>query len=133
MDRQELMVLFNKQPRIATLSTANSEGEVNAAVFGSPFMVDENTVVMGIGKNRSFRNLQSNPKAVFVILEPGKTLMDWKGAKVYLEVVDLETEGEFYEQIKQNIAKVSGKQGAAMIRAAVRFKITEARPIVDMG
>jgi hypothetical protein len=133
MNRQKLMALFNKYPRIGTLSTANTEGEVNVAVFGSPRMIDENTVVMGIGQNRSLRNLERNPKAVFIIMEPGDTVMDWKGARVYLEAIDMETEGDFYDKIKQNIAKAAGKQAPDMIHAAIRFKITEVRPIVDLN
>lgn len=133
MNRQELTTLFNKRPRIGSLSTANGKGEVNVAVFGSPQMIDENTVVMGIGKNRTFMNLQENPKAVFIVMEPGKTLADWKGARVYLEALDTETGGGFYDQIKDNIAKAAGKETAQMIHAAIRFKITEVRPLVDMG
>jgi hypothetical protein len=133
MDRLELMELFNKYPRIGALATANKEGDVNVAVFGSPRMVDEETIVMGIGNNRSYRNLQRNPKAVFIVMEPGETVMDWKGARVYLEAVDLATDGEFYNQTKQNITKSSGVQAVKMIQAAVRFKITEVRPIVDLG
>ena len=133
MDRQELMELFNKFPRIGALATANKEGDVNAAVFGSPRMVDENTIIMGMGANRSFRNLQRNPKAVFIVMEPGKAIEDWKGVKVYLKAVDMETKGQFYEEIKHNIAKVAGQQAAEMIHAAIRFKITEIRPLVDMG
>lgn len=133
MGRRELMELFNKYPRIGALATANKEGDVNVAVFGSPRMVDENTVVMGIGENRSYRNLQRNSKAVFIVMEPGETVMDWKGARVYLEAVDLVSEGEFFDQTKQNIAKAAGVQAAKMIQAAIRFKITEVRPIVDMS
>ncbi len=133
MDRKELMAIFNKRPRIGTLSTANTKGEVNVAVFGSPQMIDENTVVMGIGKNRSFANLKENPKAVFMVVEPGETIMDWKGARVYLEAMAIETGGGFYDQIKENIAKAAGKDAAAMIHAAIRFKITDVRPIVELG
>ena len=133
MNRQEVMELFNKRPRIGMLSTANKAGEVNTAVFGSPQMIDENTVIMGIGKNRSLRNLQENPRAVFIVVEPGKTLMDWKGARVYLEALDIETGGGFFTQVKEGIAAAVGKQAAEIIRAAIRFKITEVRPIVDMG
>ena len=133
MDRQELMELFNKKPRIGSLSTANREGEVNVAVFGSPRMIDENTIVMAIGQNRTYRNLQRNPNAVFIVMEPGKTMADWNGARVYLEVVDLESEGELYEQMKSGIAKAAGEKAAEGIHAAIRFNITEVRPIVDMS
>jgi hypothetical protein len=127
------MELFNRRPRIGTLSTANRQGDVNVAVFGSPQMIDENTVVMGIGENRSFRNLRENPKAVFIVMEPGKGLMDWKGARVYMEAMAIETGGGFFEQIKENIASAAGKTAGDMIHAAIRFKIVEVRPIVDLG
>lgn len=65
-------------------------------------------------------------------MEPGKTVSDWKGARVYLEALDIETGGGFYEQIKDNIAKSSGEQAARMIQAPIRFRITEVRPIVDL-
>jgi hypothetical protein len=131
MNRKEVMDLFNKRPRIGTLSTADRNGDVNVAVFGSPEMIDENTVIMGIGRNRSFRNLQENPKAVFMVVEPGKTVMDWKGARVYLEALEIEKGGGFFEEVKEGIAKVAGKAAADIIHAAVRFRVTEVRPIVE--
>ncbi len=131
MDRKQVMEMFNKRPRIGTLSTANMKGDVNVAVFGSPQMVDENTVVMGIGKNRSFEYLKENPRAVFIVMEPGETVDQWSGARVYLEAQTIDQEGNFYEEIKANIAKVAGKDAAKMIFAGVRFKITEVRPIMD--
>ncbi len=133
MDRKELMEVFNKRPRIGTLSTANKAGEVNVAVFGYPVMTDENTVVMGLGKNRTYRNLLENPNAVFIVLEPGKGLFDWKGARVYLKVLEMDTSGPFYTQIKESIRKVAGDQAASIIYAAVKFEITEVRPIIDMA
>jgi len=133
MDRKEVMELFNKQPRIGTLSTANKEGAVNVAVFGSPRMIDEDNIVMGIGNNRSFKHLQANPNAVFIVLEPGKTPMEWKGVRVYLRAEAIELEGSLIDGIRENIAKAAGKQAAAMIHAGIRFKITEVRPIMDMG
>jgi hypothetical protein len=131
MDRKELMALFNKRPRVGVLATSNKVGDVNAAVFGSPHMIDENTVVMGIGQNRSYRNLQRNPKAVFIVVEAGENPANWRGARVYLEAVEMETGGPFFEQIKGNIAKVAGQGAADMIHAAIRFRITEVRRIID--
>ena len=61
----------------------------------------------------------------------GKSVTDWKGARVYLEAVDMETQGDFYDQIKGNITKMAGEGSAEMIHAAIRFKITEVRPLID--
>ena len=130
MNRKELMELFNKQPRIGTLSTSNRKGDVNVAIFGSPRMIDEDTVIMGIGKNRTLHNLIENPKAVFIIVEPGTSLMDWNGCRVYMEAETIQTEGEFYDEIKKNITKAVGEFAAKMIHAAVRFRVHEVRNLI---
>jgi hypothetical protein len=69
---QKLVEYFNKQPRLGTLSTANKEGKVDVAYFGSPVMTDHKTVSMGLGNNRTLKNLQENPNAVYMIMEPGE-------------------------------------------------------------
>ncbi|MDI6866536.1 pyridoxamine 5'-phosphate oxidase family protein [Methanoculleus sp.] len=128
-----LMDYFNKQPRVGILSTANREGKVNAAVFGSPRMVDEKTIVMGLGKNRTLEYLQENPYAVYTILEQGKTLMDWKGIRVYMKLKDYATSGEKLEAYKREVAAALGEDAAKMMHATLTFEVTEVRPIVDMG
>jgi predicted pyridoxine 5'-phosphate oxidase superfamily flavin-nucleotide-binding protein len=51
-----LMEYFNKQQRLGCMSTSGKDGKVNVACFGSPRMVDEETVVMALRKNRTFKN-----------------------------------------------------------------------------
>lgn len=128
-----LMEYFNKQPRIGILSTASREGKVDAAIFGSPMMVDEKTVVMGLGKNRTFEYLQENPNAVYLIVEEGETIMDWKGLRVYLKMKEYATSGEMLETYRKQIAKVAGEDAAAMVHASVMFEVAEIRPLIDMG
>ncbi len=129
----KLMDYFNQSPRIGTLSTADKAGNVDSAVFGSPRMVDEKTVIMGLGQNRTLANLQQNPHAVFLRVEPGKEFMDWKGVRVYLKVKALATSGPLLDNYKAQMAKVAGEEAAAMVQAVVTFEITEVRPLIDMG
>jgi hypothetical protein len=129
----KLMDYFNKSPRIGTLSTADKAGNVDSAIFGSPRMTDEKTVVMGLGKNRTLVNLQQNPHAVFLIMEPGATLMDWKGIRVYLKTQKIATSGPVLDNFKTQMAKVAGEEAAKMIYATVNFAVTEVRPLIDMG
>ena len=49
MDKKAVMKMFNKKTRIGALATSNKNGDVNTAVFGSPRMIDEDTVIMAIG------------------------------------------------------------------------------------
>ena len=130
MNRKQVMEMFNRETRIGILASANKSGDVNAAVFGSPRMIDENTVIMAIGDNRSFQYLQENPKASFIVVEPGDSPTEWKGVRIYLEVDTYERYGEVLDSFRENIRKVAGKRSADAIKAAIRFKVVDVRPLI---
>ncbi len=130
----ELMAYFNKQPRLGTLSTANKGGKVDVAYFGSARMVDEKTVVLGLGHNRSFANLRENPHAVFMIMQPGETPPEWKGIRVYLKLKEIQESGRKFDELRADIAKKVGEMTAKkMIHAYVALEIEEIRPFADFG
>ncbi|OPX98008.1 MAG: Pyridoxamine 5'-phosphate oxidase [Syntrophorhabdus sp. PtaU1.Bin002] len=133
MANSKLMDYFNKQPRLGCLSTANKEGKVNVAYFGSPRMIDEKTIVMGLGKNRTFAYLQDNPHGVFMIMEPGKTPTEWKGVRLYVKMTECHTSGEKLETFKAQVAKVAGEAAAKIIHAAVTFEVYDIKPLADFG
>jgi hypothetical protein len=130
MDRKAVMKMFNRQSRIGALATSNKNGDVNAAVFGSPQMIDEETIIMAIGDNRSFQYLQENPKASFIVIEPGETMAQWKGVRLYLEVSEFERYGEVLDSLRERIRKVAGDTSANAIKAAIRFKVVDVRPLI---
>ena len=129
----KLMEYFNKRPRIATLSTADKNGKIDNAVFGSPQMTDVKTVVLLLRKNRTLVNIQENPYAVLTIMEPGETHEDWKGVRVYLKMIDFQTSGEMLETRRRNAIRSIGEAKAKLIQAAVTLEIYEVRPIDDFG
>ena len=133
MDRKELMHMFNSPNRLGTMSTSDDRGNLNAGVFNSLKMVDEQTAVMALGGNRSLDNLEKHPKAVFLFFEPEADPFHWKGARVYMEVDKIERDGSLFDQLVQQVRDGAGDQAADGIRAAVTFKITDARPLIDMG
>jgi hypothetical protein len=133
MDRKDVMRMFNKQARIGALATSNKQGDVNVAVFGSPRMIDEDTVIMAIGDNRSQSYLKENPKASFIVVEPGETRNDWKGARLYLEVDSMEGYGELLDSMRSKIRKIGGDAAADAIKAAIRFKVVDVRPLIAPG
>jgi Pyridoxamine 5'-phosphate oxidase len=128
-----LMAYFNKQPRLGTLSTSSKDGKVNSAYFGSPYMIDEKTIIMGLTRNRTLSYLQENPSAVFMIMEPGQALSEWKGVRIYVKMTDCSTAGEPLEKIKARITAVAGEAAARMIHAALTFEVLEVRPLADFG
>ena len=130
MERKQVMEMFNKKARIGALATTNKDADVNLAVFGSPRMIDEDTVIMAIGDNRSHKYLQENPKACFIVIEPGDSPTEWKGARLYLELESYERYGELLDSFRENIRKIAGNKSANAIVAAIRFKVTDVRPLI---
>jgi hypothetical protein len=129
----KLTEYFNKQPRIGTLSTASKDGQVDTACFGSPRMIDEKTVVMSVRNARTFANLQENPNAVFMIMEPGKTSPEWKGVRVYLKMTDYQTSGETVEATRKAVAQRLGEETAKAMHAVITLEIQSVRPLSDVG
>lgn len=131
MNRKEVMKMFNRKTRIGALATSNKNGDVNAAVFGSPRMIDEDTVIMAIGNNRSLQYLQENPKASFIVIEPGNSPQEWKGVRLYLEMKEFERYGELLDSFRKKIRETAGDASANAIIAAIRFQIVDVRPLID--
>jgi hypothetical protein len=127
------MDYFNRAPRPGTLSPVLKDGVIDSAVFGSPQMIDDTTMVMGLWQNRTPTNLPENPAAVLLIMEPGKTLADWKGVGVYLKKKVLAVGGPSLDTCRVQIAKTAGPDAAKMIPVVVTFDVTEIRPLLDRG
>jgi hypothetical protein len=142
-----LMDYFNKAPRLGVLSTSSKDGKVDSAVFGSPHMIDEKTVIISTAQNRTFANLLENPNAVYIIMEqcsdpqkvenmnmePGSSVMDWKGIRVYMKMKEYSTSGDMLDMVRAQVANFVGEEAAKMIYAAMTFEIYEVRPLVDFG
>lgn len=129
----ELIDYFNKSPRLGVLSTSSTDGRVDSAVFGSPQMIDEKTVIAASADNRTLANLKENPHAMYTIMEPGNSITDWKGIRVYMKLKEYVTSGDLLDMIRGEAAKFVGEEGAKMIHAALTFEVYEVRPLVDFG
>ena len=129
----KLMEYFNKQPRMGVISTSSKDGKVDSAVYGSPQMIDENTVIVALARGRTFANLQENPNATFMIMEPGPGILDWKGIRVYLRMKEYATSGPQLDAYRSQTAKIVGEQAAEMIKVLATFEVTEVRPLIDFG
>jgi hypothetical protein len=129
----KLTEYFNKLPRIGVISTSSKDGKLDSAVYGSPQMIDEKTVIVALAKGRTFANLQENPNAMFMIMEQGAGILDWKGIRVYLRMREYATSGPQLDTYKSQTAKIVGRQAADMIKVLATFEVTEVRPLIDFG
>ncbi len=132
MKQANLNEIFSNH-QTGVLATANTQGEVDAAVFGSCRLLDDNTVVVGLGNNRTLANLKLNPYATLLFATPGPSVFKWAGARVYLKLTDLLETGSLFEETVAEVEREAGKMAARMITTVATFTITEVRPIVDFS
>jgi hypothetical protein len=130
---KEIFEIANKPGRIGLLATANKKGDPNVAYFGSPRLMDDGTVVMGLGNNRTLKNLEENPKAVFFTMTESPVTFKTPGYRLYLEVDEIQKKGPILDGVKEKIAEHAGAKVAEIIVAGVVFRMTDIRMLVDMG
>ena len=108
------------------LSTADSDGNVDSAIYAVPHMVDEETLVLVMADKLSHANLQKNPKAAYMFIEksPG-----YKGRRLYLQKIREEHDPELVQSIRRR--KRYDQAGEAVSgSSAVYFKVAKTRPLL---
>lgn len=128
---KEIFEIVNKPGRIAVLSTADKQGQPNSAYFGSLRLMEDGSVALGLGNNRSLKNLEENPLAVLFCVTESPVGFQTPGVRLYLKLKGIEKSGSAYEAIKAAIAEHAGADAAKMIVAAAAFEVTEIRKVVD--
>jgi hypothetical protein len=128
---KEIFEMVNKPGRVGVLGTADKNGQPNTAYFGSLRLMEDGSVVLGLGNNLSFKNLQENPLAVLFCVTESPVGFKTPGVRLYLKLKELQKAGPLYDGIKAAIAKHAGEDAAKMIVAAAAFEVTKIRNLVD--
>lgn len=80
---------FDNQKGSGMLATADTEGQVNIAVYSRPHVIDNQTVAFIMRDRLSHRNLLSNPHAAYIFIEEGE---GYAGTRLYLTYVGEDTD-----------------------------------------
>jgi hypothetical protein len=108
------------------LATADSDGNVDLAIYARPHMTDDDTVVLVMADKLSHSNLQTNPKAAYMFIEKTK---GYRGKRIYLEKIREENDAELIQSIRRR--KRYDEEGEAVSgSSAVYFKVNKIRPLV---
>jgi hypothetical protein len=108
------------------LATADSEGNVDLAIYARPHMMDDETIVLVMSDKLSHTNLQTNPKAAYMFIEKTK---GYQGKRLYLQKIREENDPELVQSIRRR--KRYDEEGeAASGSSAVYFKVGKIRPLV---
>ena len=116
---------FKNAKGVGILSTSDSDGNVNSAIYSRPYIVDENTVAFSMLERVSYGNIRSNPKAAYMYIERGE---GYAGKRLYLTMTGEETDPEKVKTIKQQHEKAKDDDGK--VRHLIYFTVDRTRPLV---
>ena len=108
------------------LATADSEGNVDLAIYARPHMVDDQTLAFVMAQKTSYANVQSNPKAAYMFIEKTE---GYKGKRLYLSKKAEETDPEKVESLRRRKRSDSEDDSSSGSRA-VYFAVDKVRPLV---
>jgi Pyridoxamine 5'-phosphate oxidase len=87
---------FAEKEGIGVLSTADSAGKVDVAIYARPLVLDDGTCVFIMRDRLTHLNLQGNPSAAYLFTEQGH---GYKGLRLYLKKVREDTDPELIQQL----------------------------------
>jgi hypothetical protein len=122
----KLKEYFETNKGLGVLSTADSEGKVDAAIYSRPHLMEDGTIALVMRDRLSHTNLQSNPHAMYLFKEDGP---GYKGKRLFITKLREEKNTELLESLRRR--KTAYEDDAD--RFLVYFKIDKEVPLVGDG
>ena len=122
----ELKGYFENTEGNGILSTADGNGQVDAAIYSRPHFMDDGTIAWIMRDRLTHHNLQSNPHACYMFIEKGP---GYKGKRLFLTKVREEQDSELLQSLRRR-QYIDEKDEAKFL---VFFNITKELPLVGGG
>jgi hypothetical protein len=125
----KLSEYFEKNKGIGVLSTADSSGKVNAAIYGRPHFMDEETVAFIAADRLTHANLQTNPHAVYLFKEDDR----YGGQRLYLTKTREERDSPLIDEIsRKKYKEIEGKYETES-KFLMYFRVDKVLPLIGEG
>jgi len=121
----DLAAYFENTKGTGVLATSGLEGNVDAAIYARPYVIDEKTIAFSMLERLSFANIQANPKAAYLFIERGD---GYTGKRLYLTKTHEETDPERIKELKKKHSKIFSPD--QINRHIVYFRIEKVRALV---
>ena len=119
-----LATYFENVKGTGILATCDYEGNVDAAIYARPYLIDEQTIALSMMERLSYMNIKSNPKACYMFVEKTE---GFKGLRMYLTMAGEENDQQRIREIKK-MHSVNYKPDDR--RHLVYFRIENTWPLV---
>jgi hypothetical protein len=120
---------FHHTQGMGVLSTADSTGKVDAAIYSPPHVFDDGTLAFIMRERLTHLNLQSNPYAAFLFIENAS---GHRGVRLFLKKVREETdEALIAKMTRRNLPPEEDRQKGP--KFLVYFTVEKILPLIGGG
>ncbi len=119
---------FAKNQGRSIISTADNDGNVNAAVYATPHLLEEGQIAFIMRDKLTHKNLTENPKASYLFIENGEGV---SGIRLYLKKTGEEQDSPRLKELRRR--KESKGEEELNPTFLVFFKITKILPLLGSG
>ncbi len=124
----DLKTYFDQTRGLGILSTANYDGQVDAAVYSRPHVMDDGTVAFIMRNRLTHYNLQTNPHAAYLFKEEGA---GYKGKRLFLTKINEEKESSrLYELRRRSYPPDKDRRESKYL---VFFSVDKTLPLIGPG
>ena len=116
---------FENVKGLGVLSTADSNGRVNSAVYSRPHVMADGTFAFIMRDRLTHENVQSNPNVAYLFREDGP---GYKGKRLYLTRIREEKDSELIDTLSRR--QYPSDEDRRESRFLVYFKLEKERPLV---
>jgi hypothetical protein len=125
----DLKAYFEEAKGHGVLATADASGRVNAAIFGRPHVMEDNSVAFIMPHRLTHNHLQSNPQAAYLFLETGP---GYRGKRLYLTKIREEQDTELLYSLRRRTYPAAQEKQEGP-RFLVFFQVDQVLPVVGAG
>ena len=124
----DLKSYFDQTKGLGILSTANYDGQVDAAVYSRPHVMEDGSVAFIMRNRLTHHNLQTNPHAAYLFKEDGS---GYKGKRLFLTMINEEKESNrLYELRRRRYPPEKERREAKYL---VFFSVDKTLPLIGPG
>ena len=121
----ELKDYFENTKGLGVLSTADSHGKVNSAIYSRPHVMENGSLAFIMRDRLTHQNTESNPYAVYLFREDGP---GYNGKRLYLTKIREEKDSDLIDYLSRR--NYPSDQDRRESRFLVYYKLEKERPLV---
>ena len=110
---------FTEKSGFGVISTSNSSGEVNSAVYAKPHVIDDNTIAFIMRDRLTHSNILQNPQAHYMFIEQNQ---GFHGVRLSLTMLE---ESQDQDKIQALSRRPSASNDDDEVRFLITFTVTK--------